>query len=52
MSSALARLRYGKVTLVYRQFQLIELLPRPAIQGLRSRPLGVSARVADRPNPP
>ena len=48
-SPLLARLRYGTVKLTYRYLLLAELLLRPAIQGLRSHPLGVSARVADRP---
>ena len=45
----MARLRYSNGTPAYRYLPPAELLPRPAIQGLRSRPLGVSTRVADRP---
>ena len=49
ISSALALLRYGKGTFTYLYLPLAELRPRPAIQGLSSRPLGVSTQVADRP---
>ena len=51
VSSALVRLRNDKTTLTRRNLPLAEPLPRPAIQGLRWRPLGVSTRVADRPIP-
>ncbi|MDC0269659.1 hypothetical protein OAK57_03220 [Synechococcus sp. AH-551-N23] len=51
ISSALTRLRYGEYTFAYRYLPLAELLPLPAIQGLRSRPLGESTRMAERPIP-